>query len=607
MSKTKWYFTSVAILTAALAVDLIGLSPWPLVFVLFAGISMAIAQKTGYLLATATTTVALLSGLAWWYQIAPHILGDLRIETLLVEVFGVLGFIIFIGTRGQLALPTRNAIGYYWPAFIVPSLSAITVWVWGVTGNLGYSWAMHNDAVWNIVVSRFVTSDGGIVSTLHSNPSPLVPELLSYSSLSGRTLASSASLFQHDITRAAEAWILIALLSSLIAGLISLSIFRIQHNWLRIIAAVAVSLLPLTWFSFGYALEFGFYNATLALLLMLTTWVIWQTSSKQPFARLGALGFALLASLAAWGPLALIPASLTILGTIQILIERNKPESAWSLWFVGLPWASAFSYGMFVTLPDLRQQSGSLGADGGIFEITPMQAAITVGTCFLAIALSSLLLKQKDLLLGISVFTGSSLVAIAYLALQRGANVSRWGYYPVKYSWLLMCALLVIAVAFALAWISSTKMKNRTKVLATFLAGIVLFAVAWQMPIRIAPTYLSAVPIANIVTHTGVAGEDAYANRLFTITVSGQPTIAYRGTDVLSDQFADKWLLQLESKSSQDKIRYWAYFMDPTNQDHLCRALLDWDTKVKILTNDKDLGTSLKQNCPTAHFSIQFE
>jgi hypothetical protein len=365
--------------------------------------------------------------------------------------------------------------------------------------------------------------------------------------------------------------------------------------------------LPLAWFSLGYALEFGFYNATLSLLLMLTMWLIWQTGTANQNVRLGALGLALVVCLAAWGPLALIPASLSLLALLLILKQKIKVTTIWEKWFVGLSWAVAIAYGLLVTIPDLREQSGALGADGGIFEIAPIQAGITIGACFLVIGLSSWLLQERELLLGICVFTISSLFAITYLALQRGQDVSRWGYYPVKYSWLLMCSLLIIATAFALVLIFSSRLRYSYKFISALIAGMFMFALAWQMPIRQPPTYLSVFPVANIISHTGVAKEDVYADRLFSLVVSGRPTIAYKGLDTLSDQFADKWLFQLESKSSQDKVRYWAYFFDPTVQDHLCRALIDWDTEVTIVTSEKELESKLAVNCPEVRYKIQKE
>lgn len=606
-TRAMWFFISITALITGAVIDLAGLSPWPLVFVLFSTTSIIFAQKTGYVFAIAAATVTLLFALACWYQIAPFLPGDLRIKTYLIEVSVTLAIVVLLGLRRNINFPSKVSLSYFWPASIVPLISASTIFTLGLAGNLGYSWAMHNDAVWNIVVSRFVTHDGGVVSSIHSNASPLIPEMLSFSSLSGRDLNSVSSLFEHDMTRAAETWILVALLSSIIGGLISLSIRRINQMWFRVVTAVSVSSLPLAWFSLGYALEFGFYNATLALLLMLTMWLIWQTGAANQYARLGALGLALLVCLAAWGPLALIPASLSLLALLLILKQKIKATTLWEKWFVGLSWTIAIAYGLLVTIPDLRAQSGALGADGGIFEIAPIQAGITIGSCFLVIGLSSWLLRERELLLGICVFTISSLIAITYLALQRGQDVSRWGYYPVKYSWLLMCALLVIATAFALVLIFSSRLRNRYKFISALMAGMFMFALAWQMPIRQPPTYLSVFPVANIISHTGVAKEDEYADRLFSLAVSGRPTIAYKGLDPLSDQFADKWLLQLESKSSQDKVRYWAYFFDPTIQDHLCRALIDWDTEVTIVTTEKDLESKLAINCPEVRYKIQKE
>lgn len=604
-STRNWYLVSSLSIVFATAVDLMGISPWPLVFGLFALCTIWFAQKTDYVLAIALSTFTLLAGVAGWYQLASLMPGELSVKTVGVEVIVSLTLLLLIGKISPISFPSRSSLAYYFPAAVLPVLSVTVIWLFGLIGKLGYSWAMHNDAVWNIVVSRFVSEDGGVVASVHSNPSPLIPELLSFSSLSGRYSQSTQTLFQHDMTRAAETWLLIALLSSLVAGLIALSITRIDPLWLRIITGVAVSALPLAWFTFGYALEFGFYNATLALLIMLTTWLMWQRGMKYPYLRIAGLALALVCSLAAWGPLALIPAILALVGVWEIVTKRKKPESHFSFWLALFSIVFGACYGFFVTLPDLRQQSGSLGADGGIFEISPTTAAITVAICFVLLIFTGFALKDKNELLGITFFTGASLLAVAYLALQRGPDVSRWGYYPVKYTWFLMCTLIILATAYSLAWISSKKYSPMKTVLATCSVALVMFGVAWQMPIRVAPTSLSIFPIANMLTHTGIAGEDSYASRLFSVAVDDKPTIAYKGNDAFSDQFANRWLLQLESKTSEDKVRYWAYFMDSNNSEQLCQALLDWDTSVTIITAETGLENQLRADCPSAVFSIQ--
>ena len=172
---SKWKVTSLSILAGTAVLDLSGLSPWPLIFALLAFLTIFFAQRSGYVLAIALSTVTLLAGGAFWYQIAPHIPGNLRFNTLLLEIFTSIILLLSASKNSTITFPTRTKLDYYIPAFIVPAFSALTIWILGVTKFLGYSWAMHNDAVWNLVVSRFVTGDGGIVPSLHANPSPLIP------------------------------------------------------------------------------------------------------------------------------------------------------------------------------------------------------------------------------------------------------------------------------------------------------------------------------------------------------------------------------------------------------------------------------------------------
>jgi hypothetical protein len=387
------------VLTITSVLDFTGVSPWPLVIGLFVLLTIGFAQKAGYIFGIALSTVTLLAVVAWWYQISHFLPGELHVKTLVFEIICAFVLIIFLGRRSVLRLPRVDSLSYYFPAIALPILVVFIMLGMGVSKSLGYAWSMQNDAVWNIVVSHFVTSDGGVISAIHSNPSPAIPELLSFSSLSGRSSQSVSSLFQHDMTRAAETWLLLALCSSVIAGLIALSIGVIDQTWFRVVIGLVVSALPLAWFSFGYALEFGFYNATLALLLLLIIWLIWQKGSGLPYLTLGALGLALIACLAAWGPLAIVPAGLTILISIKIFWNKIKPTFQVFL-FCAVTWLAAVLYGLLVTIPDLRQQSGALGADGGIFEISPIQAAITVALSFLAVVVSMWFMRKHNWIAG---------------------------------------------------------------------------------------------------------------------------------------------------------------------------------------------------------------
>jgi hypothetical protein len=49
----------------------------------------------------------------------------------------------------------------------------------------------------------------------------------------------------------------------------------------RVLAAAIVAAIPFTWFVLGFAAQFGFYNATLTLLLLLASWLAWL-ETRQP-------------------------------------------------------------------------------------------------------------------------------------------------------------------------------------------------------------------------------------------------------------------------------------------------------------------------------------
>lgn len=605
MTKKSWFLITSSLITVTSIIDLIGLSPWPLTFTLIGLLTFFIARKNGFVLGLTLALAILMASLAIWYQVSARLPWDLRSETFFLEVVFSIVLSILIGNSQPSNIPVFSEIRSYWPAFIVPLITGFFIFCFGITSQLGYSWAMQNDAIWNLVVSRFVTNDGGVISERHPNPSPLIPELLSFSSLSGRSNQNELTLFQHDITRAAETWLILALLCSLLSGLIALSLRNYQNKWLRILSGLIASAIPLSWFSFGYALEFGFYNASIATLLMLLIWALWQTGKHLPYHRLGGLAVILLCCLSAWGPLAAIPVSLSFVALIEIFRHKDKPQSTNQIVFCAATWLIVIVYGLLITIPDIQKQSGSLSADGGIFEIHPITAALTVFLSTVAIVFVSLQLKDKNSFWGIIFFAFSCLAAIAYLALQRGAEVSKWGYYPVKFTWLLMIFLIILLCVFMISWIDSTRYNSKIKTTLLIASLVSTVFLAWQMPIRTPPTNLSFFPLLNILTHTGVAKDDSYSDRLFSLAVQGKPTIAFQGQDKASDQFVNQWLLQIESQSSEDKIRYWAYFLDSTNKDQLCAALKDWAKPVRIVTAESGLSQYLGEQCQGAVFFIE--
>ncbi|MGO7983818.1 hypothetical protein ACC691_38920, partial [Rhizobium johnstonii] len=83
-------------------------------------------------------------------------------------------------------------------------------------GVLPVAWAMKNDVVWNTMAARFILNDEGIAPDRHPNPSPLINELVASWISSGRT--AGTELLRHDVTRQAELWVALLLLSALLGA-----------------------------------------------------------------------------------------------------------------------------------------------------------------------------------------------------------------------------------------------------------------------------------------------------------------------------------------------------------------------------------------------------
>ena len=62
-------------------------------------------------------------------------------------------------------------------------------------------------------------------------------------------------------------------MSGMLAALIGARSVHGGTRTARIVAAVITGLIPLSWFTFGFAVQFGFYNATVAFVLLLAAWL----------------------------------------------------------------------------------------------------------------------------------------------------------------------------------------------------------------------------------------------------------------------------------------------------------------------------------------------
>jgi hypothetical protein len=270
-------------------------------------------------------------------------------------VISVAGLLI-LSARRTLRLPDKQGLVLGGAAMVSSLAFTIAIVLIRLTSErLKLAWMMGNDSAWNVMLARFVLEDGGFDPAKHGNVTPLTAEIFAFVLAPGRDDVPGPGLLLHDVERALQTLLLllsvISVLGALVVGQAAL------RRGLVLLAAVAsaAGVMPWTWFVAGYALSYGFWNALVALAILLLLWLAWLGTPRHPV-----LGSALCATggltmLATWAPLTVLPG---VMGVVVLgrhwrnhLALRRRPRAliAWLLAVGALG-----VYAVMIMLPSFR-------------------------------------------------------------------------------------------------------------------------------------------------------------------------------------------------------------------------------------------------------------
>lgn len=598
-----WVGATAAAVLVGVLLMYTGVTPWAAPFAVLIALTLAIGQRTSWPFALAAAMIVEIALLALMLRFMPD--SGLTLVGVASLMFAILGLVAVVATTrsGTLRLVGRRELRIVVPLLAVPTLALVLVGMTTVgTGDL--EWAMHNDAVWNLVTTRMLIADGGLNAIAHPNASPLTPGLLAIAAAVGRDSVLPQNLLRHDVGAFAAFWLIATSTTALLGALIGARSVHGGARTLRVIAAAIVAAIPFTWFVFGFAAQFGFYNATLTLLLLLASWLAWLETRVTPVVGAAVLSLAAVALLATWAPVAAVPFALAVfaLGSRAASLAREgfrlREVSLLVLAVLPVP-----IYIVAVTLPDLRREGAALAVDGGIMQLLPVHVAVIVVATLVVTVLTALHLHQRHPMNGLLIVLAVSAVVGAYLVAQRAGAAHWWGYYPAKFAWLISSMLIVILTAALLSELASTRGRRWTAIGVAAISVATPFVLMAQVPPtsdRIASVF---TPIA-IVTNTGVAAGNPAAQRLFDLAEPGVRTMALSYLSPSGDAFLNSWLLQLESTSSADPIRTYSYIMDPRNEAQACEAVRAWNAPVRIVSSDPAMPDRFRALCAGADLSF---
>ena len=686
-AKRAWLIGLAVLAAAALVIWFLGLSAFPLVIVVAVALALVLTQFSSPLVGISGALLLLLGSYAVWIRLVYYFPVGLPVSGAVTLIAALVICLLLLARMADPWLPSRGATIAGAVVLGLALLATVVFIPWRSAQGAAPIWAMHNDATIQVMKAFPQIDDGGLNTAFRPNSSPLTSALLAMAAAVGRLrVANLDQLFENDILRAAEYWGLMIFTTMLLAGLIAWRATarpqadstgfavapanrgRTSRLIFRILAIACVTLLPLTWYFAGLALTFGFYNSTLALIILLAAWAIWREGPEAPpLLTAFLLGMGGVAMLATWAPIALIPAALAILTLYRALrltlVAQNR--RSWLL-LIGAALPIPL-YGLFITVFDFMREGEALGAYGGI-------PAISLNHVFLVVLVTSLVVILRALrngvwwnVLGVGLVIFSGLSAVAFLAfLNFMSGVSLWGYYPIKAAWTVTSLVIIIGLTEALGWVldrpygnrlmateaaivpalylensaqltdgstqpiedptlalenpvvsETTPVRGSAWVTGLSLALTASLAFGFMLQYQYAPINLSNffTPL-EILRSTGPALGPERANVVFDVYRNEQATIVARFEnqwnvidritpgDGRTDRFANLWLLQVLSTDGADPIRPFAYFLNTYDAGEICAAVATWEQPVIVVTDDWELPYQLEAQCPLADLTV---
>ncbi|MET4639077.1 hypothetical protein [Mycetocola sp. 2940] len=485
------------------------------------------------------------------------------------------------------------------PALIAAASAIAIVLRFGLTH---LSWSMNRDAVTSMIFSRFLVEDGG-ASAERANPLLLPYGLIAAVLVPGRSASPPEGLLEHDIVRMAGLWLVIVLATSVLAALVAVTTIPARRWGTRLVFGLVAGILPVSWFLAGSAFAFGFFNATLTVLILLASWLVWRRSNATPAWSVCLLLLASTTLLATWSPFAVVTAALAAAATA---LNWRRLVSPAALFWVALSAAQLLAWGCLVTVPDFLRDGQHLGSGGGIFDSSPLAFALIA---LLAVVIGFVSRAREGEALdriGVIVILAASAPLLVYFLSFRWGTDDVWTYFPAKFSWLVSSVLLILIVALSGRVVADLDRGASVRaVVATTVLGLLGGLMLWAVPLTKQAS--DAYPALSVWRSVSISEHDPFLRTAFDLSSPEENNLAVRYNGVAGDYFVNAWLLQVNVESMQDPIRQYAYSYFAWDAADTCDVVEEIGRPVTIWTRDSALLTELDTVCPDGDYSVRLQ
>jgi hypothetical protein len=601
-------WVGVAASAASGAGAIVGLPSWVVVGVAAALWLVVTARRLGYALAiplallgvASTITVVLLVTAA----------ARLPMNESLGIAFGALG--VAGGFLLARRTPAQPAPALLERAIWVPSMVGAVVWVVSqvltlrLAVNEMLSWVMRNDIANTLVFAHDVLYRTGITPGPRENPAPLPAALVAVTIAPARSAVPDETLLQHDLLLIAALWGALIALTCILAGMVAGSLARSSNapRWMVASASALGSLVVLSWLFTGYPMEYGFINAHISLVVLLSAILVYLHSATSPAIGLTGLFVACAVMLTVWSPLVVIPAGLTV--ALAAVHRRELLGARGGRLAAVLVGACLLAVAFLVlALPPFLSQRQALTGAGGIYQ----PGTWVVFTLAAGVATAAFLVSRKRsmrLFVGMIGVTASSLAGLGILLFISRRSPDPWTYYPIKFAWLAGLVLIVLLVGIAVGIVGvyahNPALRN---VLTALVVVAVSVLVVWSPDLR--PALNTMNPIDRLFRGHEVETYPLVTGLVLELSRPGQPVLLWESSEYREigehiEGEANIWLVQMWTDSLSEKLdvralAYQAYF--DKSPEMLCRMAELMGPGLIVHTELPELEASIDRECPT--------
>ena len=597
-----WAGGVLGIVALGLVGTVFGGAAWPLVAAVLVVTTAVHSGRAGWRAAfflTLLTALVLQVSYAWF---TPHLGGSMATDNTIAWSMAGLAAVPFAALTGTPSLSRRQVVDAVAVLLVPVGILAYLAWTAATRYYAWLGWAMEGDSANNMLLARAMIDEGGLLRS-QGNSAPMSTVLYAAWGAPGLSDASAAEVVRHLVLNGGQLTLLMGVALSVLASLL---VLRVSPQALptRVAAAVGAGLVPWLWCVLGYSFRQGFQNAAPAMAVLLLAWSCWVLQRRTPVASLTGLILATWATAAVWGPVLLIPA-VWMLGVL-VREGRTLLTSGRRLALPLTALAGAGTYAVLVTLRDLTTTGGVPGVDGGHFNYNPWWS-LGVGLAVLVLTVACYRWLPPETTWGYWLAVpGIAFGVLQLIRARQAAELPAWGYYPIKFTWIVMASWLVIL--FSVIWPTLHRGAGRwwrgNGLIVAFLVCVgVMF---WTTP-PLRPATLGGV-LTPVTLHDNTGLDRAY-QRMFELMEQDPRTIvsAYAPPPqpLAYESAMNFWLLQSGSKDIADPLRVSAYTMDSSDPVALCTAITTWGGDVRVVTRDATLQKRLLRACPGQAFTVE--